>query len=52
MRTENVQILRKGFIHMPVVNDAHCSCAILALSELQLRKQVLFNGGFKMEPKP
>lgn len=51
-RTENVQILRKGFIHMPVVNDACCSCVILASSELQLGKQAFFSGGLKMEPKP
>lgn len=51
-RTENVQILRRGFIHMLVVNGARCSCVILASSELQLGKQVLFSGGSKMEPKP
>lgn len=51
-RTENVQMLRKGFIHMLVVNDACCSCEILASDELQLGKQVPFSGGFKMEPKP
>lgn len=40
-RTENVQILGKGFVHMLVVNDARCSCEILASSELQLGKQIL-----------
>lgn len=52
MRVENGQFLSKGFVHMLLVTNAHCSCAVLASSELHLGKQVLCRAGFKVEPKP